>query len=220
VAFSRFGDLHVKMLQQHRLPEEMTVTAVLPGGQRHVEKVKVPYVPEDNPDWALARLESIKQDYDKLAEARALPENNNGRKATITSAYARILEWTTDSKEASKVWQAARDVIRGDKDENRLLEGLQVGQMNGAWLRGDADLYRTLVTERERLGIPVDAHQYLTLIIMLVQYKNDVEAAHAYWPKFKAAVGKMPDYEQKRFHYDEAVKQDLLLPSKRIEPGR
>jgi len=214
--FTRFTNVHVPMLQALALPDTMTVTAILPGGERVTKTVKVFYKAEAHPDWAVAKIQYRNAERRKLDQALALPVTSRRRPIQIAKAAARLLEFTTDHNEVSKVWRTAREAIRGPR-EAMCLGMLQMGQMKGAWLRGDVDLYRTLVSERERTGA-VDAHQILNLMIMLVRYRNDVETARSYWPKFHAAVAKMPKSEQSRLGYGQAARQTLLLPAQRIRP--
>lgn len=54
-------------------------------------------------------------------------------------------------------------------------------------------LYRTIMTERERMGLEREmAANDLTLITMLVRYDHDVATARSYWPRFKAAAASPP----------------------------
>jgi hypothetical protein len=214
--FSRFGKVDVQMLQPLALPDTMTVTAILPDGERVTKKVKVPYKTEAHPNWVLAELRYREQHRQKLNQALARPATDLKRLPQISSAGCKVLEWTSSREEASTLWRTVRDAIRGPYEKHYIWR-IQIAQMKGAWLRGDPELYRTLVTQREAAG-RVDAHDYLNLMIMLVRYRNDVEAARSYWPKFQAAVAKMSPREQKRFHYDKVLKLTLLLPAKRIRP--
>ena len=98
------------------------------------------------------------------------------------TGYTLLLGQEASEKQAGILWREARDLIGDNASE---LEALQRAQMSGAWLRGDVDLFQTLVEQRLRT-IPPSKKElvyYRQLIDMLVRYNNDVDSAWKYWKK-------------------------------------
>ena len=212
-----------QILQPVNLSDDLTLTLVRADGERIVERRKIPYKPEAKPSWVAGDEKALARAHQDLAAARALPPTDPARTSLILSAYGKILARTNDAAEAVRHYQAATPIAKGTKHSRSYLLSLNQAHLEGAWLRGDANLYAEQVVERESLGGGdsgkfVDAHQYLNLMELLVAQNNDVEGARAIWPKFKAEVATMSEREQKRHHYDEAVKGTLLLPARRIKP--